>query len=92
MLKGGYWPQQCTQNLLAAGGNEGRKAPFKASLQIELFARVPKTRMNTGLQELWHKRERELPQKRVKHKIKPQNTKIRYENTANTKGFTDGQT
>ena len=37
-------------------------------------------------------KERELPLKWVKHKIKPQNTKIRYENTANTKGRMDRQT
>ena len=37
-------------------------------------------------------KERELPAKCVKHKIKPQNTKIRYENAANTKGRMDTET
>ena len=62
--------QQCTQTLLAAGGNEGRKAPFEASLQIELFARVPKTRMNTSLQELWHERERERERERGRERAR----------------------
>ena len=44
-----------------------------------------------GLQELWHERER-AASKVSKTKIKPQNTKIRYENAANTKGRMDRQT
>ena len=69
--------------LFSQAGMREEKASFEASLWIELFARVPKTRLNTCLQELWHEREREPPPKWVKHKKKLRNTKIRYENTAN---------
>ena len=53
---------------------------------------VKKTRILQSGRRRERERVRELPSKWVKHKIKPQNTKIRYENTANTKGFMDGQT
>ena len=53
---------------------------------------VKKTRILQSGRRRERERKKELPPKWVKHKIKPQNTKTRYENTANTKGFMDGQT
>ena len=49
--------------------------------------RTQKTRLNTGLQELWYEiyynsNRESCYEKRIKYKMKPQNTKITYENTA----------
>ena len=90
-------PTNSTQATFSqAGMREDWKAFFELSFFIGLtFCRgtYPENySLNIGLQELWHEMYYKLPPKWVKHKIKPQNTKIRYENTANWKGGINGQT